>query len=305
MAAATLHLTRPTTDEWVASVIPQGIRGRYLGRSLQIAGITGILATLAVGQIADAIGRRNTGGLALFLAVGGLFGVLAVLALRRATMPAVSASARFHWSDLPGIVRDRPFRRCALGIVAFNIPFWLCGPYHQVFYLEVLEMRPSAIAYLTSGYFLLRALLSPLFGRWLDRLGPRRLLWMVSPLYVLFFCGFFLSAPGRLWPVFAGWMAAGLADAGYGVAYSASIYASIPNTPARPTCFALLNLSLFGMAAAGAAGAVFLLAALKPMGFRLGPMNLGQFHLLYVIAAAMMAPLLLSIRFFPGRRDEE
>ena len=33
IAAASIHLIKPTVDEWLASSIPENIRGRYLGRA--------------------------------------------------------------------------------------------------------------------------------------------------------------------------------------------------------------------------------------------------------------------------------
>jgi MFS family permease len=300
MAAAAIHLIKPATDEWLASAIPESIRGRYLGRRMQVINLTGIVATLACGYLAERIDKTDAFRLSILIAVGALFGFLAVLALRRAPLPDISAEARVHWTDLPEIRHNRQFLRCMLSVILFNIPFWICSPYYQVVNLKILEMRQSTIAYLMVIYAGLRVVLMPWIGRWADRIGPRRMLMLLSPLYLFLFLGYAVSTPGRVWPVFAGWALCAPAEACYGVAITAALYQSIPDTPARQAFFAVYNLAVFSMSALGSMGAVLVLNLLKDQALTVGPFHLGQFQFLYLIAVALIVPAIFTLRLLPG-----
>ena len=73
VAAAFLHMTRPIMDDWVSSTIPAGIRGRYLGRRMQLLSLTLIATMLLAAWAGDLVGKNNVWGLATLLSAGGVF----------------------------------------------------------------------------------------------------------------------------------------------------------------------------------------------------------------------------------------
>ncbi|MCW5550294.1 MAG: hypothetical protein KIT44_15130, partial [Opitutaceae bacterium] len=176
-AAACLHLTRPFSDDWLATTIPSGLRGRYIGRRIRISSFAIVASTLAVGAGVEVLGKDNADGLAFLLVLGALFGVGAALMLARATKPVVREPATFAMSDLLVVWRTRPFVRLTVGTVLLMLPFYFAGAYYQVFNLEVARMRPWLIAAMGVGYLLVKLLLTPALGRLCDRVGPRPLLW--------------------------------------------------------------------------------------------------------------------------------
>lgn len=301
-AAASLHLTRPTTDNWIATTIPMSIRGRYLGRRIQAINLFVVIATLAAGYLAERIDKANTFGLGCLLAIGGVFGVLSVAALRDATMPALSRSALVRVRDFRVALSERPFRRWLLGIVVFNLPFLFAMPYYQVFSLTVIHMKESWIAYMAVGYILVKVLFVRTVGRHFERFGSRRMLLASGPVWVLFFASFAWSTPDRIWPVFVGWALAGLAESVYGVAYNASLYAAVPETPARPVYFAIANLTNFGVTGLGALLAVPLVRSLKGASLEIGPLEMGQFQCFFGLCALLMTVSMFAARLYETKR---
>jgi MFS family permease len=308
-AVGTLHLTRPTTDEWLASAIPGTIRGRYLGRRVQIISITIVISMIAAGHLTQAVDRQNPVPLALLMAVGALFGILSVLALRRASMPALSGMGAIRLADVPEIARCRPFVFCMAILMVYNVSLYLGMPYYQVFYLRVMHMRESTIAYMIGSYYVIKVLVSPFIGRLQDRTSPRTLIAWITPIYALFFASFVFSGPDRYWPVWAAWVITGLADAVFFIAITSMLYASVPHTPARKAYFAVHNLLSFGSAAAGAALAAWMLSAMREAHLVVGPFTFGQFHLFYGLCGILFIPTSIAAIFMVpaarigGRRD--
>jgi len=303
LSASSYHLTRPTTDDWLASSIPQRIRGRYLGRRFLIISVVSIAATLTIGCIAKHITHNSALGYGLLLLAGGVFGLLAVQSLWRITMPAISAGTRLSWSAAPEVLRHRPFVRYVAASIIYNIPFWLAAPYYQVYHLTKLHLNEQMIAYMMTGYFIIKIMMLPLAGRWIDRLGVRNTIYLVSPVYVIFFLLYALSAPERSWTVFAAWALIGVAEAGFGVAATTALYSSVPDTQARQAYFAVYNLISFLFNALGAAVAAWTVSRLEHVTLTLGPLHLGQFQILFGISFLTLIPCILGTRLYPGKED--
>jgi MFS family permease len=306
LSATSLHFVRPIMDEWLASTIPEHIRGRYLSRRMLIVSIISIAAMLIMGYAAEHLkglkGFEAKGYGALLLA-GGVFGLLAVQSLWRISMPAISAGARLSWSAVPEVLSHRPFIRYVTATLIYNLPFWLAAPYYQVFHLKVLNLGEQAISYMMIGYFIIKIIALPFAGRWLDRLGPRSMIYLVSPLYVIFFLLYTLGAPERWWTVFAAWAVIGVAEAGFSVAATSALYSSVPETSSRQAYFAFYNMLSFLFAAMGSATAAWTLGRLEHAEIVIGTMHLGQFQLLYGISFLMIIPCILGTRLYPGKEQ--
>lgn len=304
VAAACLHLTRPFSDDWLATTIPSGLRGRYIGRRIRVSSIAIIASTLAVGAGVELLGKDNATGLAALLILGAVFGVAATLMLAKATKPVVQEPATFAAVDLRLIWRTGPFIRLTVGTVLLMLPFYFAGAYYQVFNLQVVEMRPWLIAAMGMGYLVVKLLLTPWLGRICDRVGSRPMFWVMAPIYGAFFLCFPFAEPGRTWPIMVAWAFVGVADGIYGVAAPAALYGTIPPLGSRPAYFAVYNLISLGCFAVGGVLSVPLLGVLNQTDWSWGPAQLGGYHLFYALCGLVMIPCTAAVLLFPAGRRE-
>ncbi|MCF7689525.1 MAG: MFS transporter [Cephaloticoccus sp.] len=302
LAAACLHLTRPFADDWLATTIPSGLRGRYIGQRLRVSSLAIIATTLLVGYAVDVVGQTSLFGLTMLLIVGGLFGVAAALTLTGASMPDKTESPHLRPGDLREVIRTRPFMALLAGTVLFNLPFYIAAGYYQVFNLEVLKMRPWLIACMGVGYLVVKLLFTPTIGRICDRIGPRSTLLLIGPIYAAFFLSFPFAAPDRAWPIIVAWAGVALADGVWGVAAPAALYATIPEQGVRPAYFAVYNLVTLGCFALGGILAVPLLGLLAQVHWTWGFANLGGYHLFYALMGVIMVPCSTAVLLFPGKQ---
>lgn len=304
-AAASLNLARPVTDDWLASSIPDGIRGAYLGRRMQIGSLVMIVTLTGAGFLVRAFDKTDALPYSLFLAMGGLFGVLSAFALNRAHLPEGPGSDTVNWTAMPGLLKNRLFRGCLLVSVVYNIPFWLAIPYYQVFNLRVLHMSEVAISLMLVLYAVVKVVASPVLGRWLQKAGPRAIVFWCTVPYLYFFFAFSISTPERTWPVWLGWLAAALGDAAYGLALTSALYESVPKTGPRKTYFVLNNLFTVATAAILTACAAFATAGLKDTVLLIGSWKLTQFHILFLACTILLVPCGFGSAFFlPAHRTK-
>lgn len=305
VTAAALHLTRPVTDDWLASTIPGSIRGSYLGRRMQIASLIVVVALAAAALVARGLPKDDPVPYALFMTAGALFGILAAIALNRAHFSDVCGTDPFSWSAFPGILKNRLFRGCLLTNVVYNIPFWCAMPFYQVFYLRVLHMSEVAIAGMLGVYYLVKIVLSPAIGRWLSRFGARSIIFWVTIPYLYLFASFSLCTPDRTWPLWLGWIGASVADAGFALAVTSVLYEAVPKEGPRRTYFVVYNLVTIAVGGVLTACATVLASALKDCLWVIGPWRFGQFHILYLLCTVALIPLGFGSAFFLPRHGSD
>lgn len=302
-AAAMLHLTSPVKEDWLSALIPPGLRGRYLGYRVRVYGIVCLGVLLASGQIAERWASRGIPVLALLLGAGCLFGLLSVLALRRATMPESVASGTVSLRSFGGVVRNASFMRYLVAMVVYTLPFTVGAPYYQVFYLEALHLPKTTISYIYVGYWIVRLVGAPAFGGIVDRIGSRRVALVSGVIYTAFFLILALSSAERVWMVIAAWTMVAVADASYNIALASALYGTVEGAGSRPAYFAVSSLASTAALAVGGLLGVASVTALKGASLELGPFVFGQFHFLYLGCAALMTVCAFGARLFPGRGE--
>jgi MFS family permease len=203
--------------------------------------------------------------------------------------------------DIVRVFRERPFRRFLVGLMILNLPFTFAIPYYQVFHLTVLHMNKFSIGCIVVAYGITKILTAKLWGKAVDRVGPRRIMFMVSPVYTILFTAYVFSEPGHVWPIFLGWTVCGAADGGWGVASMATLYGAVPSRGARPAFFAVFNLAIFGLYGIGALVAVHVLKWLEHAQLALGPLTLDRYHIFFAIPLLLMLPCVSGGRLFPRR----
>lgn len=181
---------------WIGAIVPERIRGRFLGKRTQLMMALGIVVAFAASVLKDLSVPGGETGLtgffrALFGVAGGLWGAggeryayfiiftfagiagvaSTLLLLRQRDRPA--PVVRFSFRLLVEPLRDGRFRRLMYFFgwwwfaASFGAPFW------QPFYLEVLRMSLTAVQIYNSLLIIAMAATAALWGRLLDRFGNK------------------------------------------------------------------------------------------------------------------------------------
>lgn len=304
-AAAFLSITRPVMDDWQAATIPETLRGRYLGRRIQMMGFVTIASMLAAGGLGDWAGQQGAGGLSLLLAAGCGFGLLGILSLVQAHDAGGGSASPVDVHHIPRVFRTRDFRRLMIGFALYNIPFFFGCPFYQVLNKQVLGMSNTNIAWMMTGYCVAKMIASRPAGRLLDRYGSRRIAVAVGPLYALFFLLLPLAAADRHWPIYLAWALAGPVDAAFGLCIQTGLMGAVPAQGARPAYFAVSNIVTLGLYGIGGPLAE---AAMRHIGsgvWNVGPLVIGRYHLLYAACGVIMLATTFAGLLWPrpGRTD--
>ena len=304
LKAAYAQLAAPVKEDWLASSIPGLLRGRYLGKCLQISGACTLAAYVATGLLGDAIdgmpGSGRLTGFAVLLAAGGLIDAASLIPLARASMGGAVSTARLRLRSIPAILADKRFLLYVAGVAIVNLPFYFVIPYYQAYNIEVLKLSKTVITVMLIAYGATKLLFSSAWGRAVDRRGPRRTLVVVAALFVLCLFCYVLSAAFGMVAVFAAWFIGGVADAGYLVAAPAALYRILPRAESRQAYFVFNNQIATLMSGVGALVAVPILTALSGQTLRVGQVSLGQFPLFFLGASLLMVPCTLGALLFAG-----
>ena len=181
---------------WIGAIVPERIRGRFLGKRTQLMMALGIVVAFAASVFKDLSVPGGETGLTgffrrLFGVAGGLWGAggeryayfiifafagvaglaSTLLLLRQRDRPA--PAVRFSLRSLAEPFRERRFRHLIYFFgwwwfaASFGAPFW------QPFLLEELRMSLTAVQIYNSLLIIAMAATAALWGRLLDRFGNK------------------------------------------------------------------------------------------------------------------------------------
>jgi len=173
-----IGLYNPALISLFGSVIPENIRGRYMGaRKMVMALASAILVPLAgwmIGQIGEPTGYQ------VGLCIAFVFGVLGAYALTK--IPASSVQSGIEADRNGGSIWDAVrSNRLFLGYLIIRF-FWnfarqLGGPYFKVYQKEVLLSPTAVIGILVTVSSITRLFGQRFWGGLVDKRGPR---WVMS-----------------------------------------------------------------------------------------------------------------------------
>jgi MFS family permease len=292
---------------WMGDLVPDRIRGRFVGRRTIYISIAGTLTSLGAAVLLDRLALIGWTGAALcaLTFVACLAGVASVvLMLRQHEPPAPPEPSVSAWQTLRlalGDLRARPF----LGyLLVWNAAVGISASFFAYHMLTNLRTGFLVVAAHGVGVAALRIASARLWGHAVDRIGA-------GP--VLVFCSFGIAAspltwffvtPDRLWLIAFDAVFAGFLWAGHGIAaFDLSIgLAPRASRPVYLGAFATAGGLGFG-AASILAGQ---LAAFFPAHFELAGEAWTNLHVLFLISAVgRLAAAGLSLRLHdPGAQGD-
>ena len=295
---AAYNASGPGWVAWMAVLVPQRLRGRYLGRRNLIMEGVSITTLLAAGAAIDAFraaGHERDGFLILQLVAGASGLACYALIIRQpdpgyhSTPPEIS----FRYVLTP--LLDSRFRK----LVAFNV-CWLAGmniglPFYNAHLLKNMQWDFKGMALLGLASSVAAMLMSPVWGRLADRHGYKPVLTLCSlgmlhlPLYYVF-------CPWNWhWPIYVSNTLSGVFASGFTLAMFSLTLEGLP-AERRAMGSAML--------AASAGPAVFLSGALSgraaemlaSLHWQFGALPVANYQLLFLASMLLRLPTLVLLR---------
>ncbi|WP_373048189.1 MFS transporter [Vulgatibacter sp.] len=296
---------------WMGEVVPVALRGRYFGKRLSLVTITGAAGALSAGLLLD-VSRRGgwepvaLAGLAALACVAGLVTLFLLRRHQDVPVEVRRGGSGFDLGAAIAALRDpasRPFLRYQL---AWNAAIGISASFFAVHMLTNLKMGFALIAAHGVAVAVMRVLVSPLWGKVIDRIGARPVLVVTSfALPVVPLIWLLPTAESRFVALALDVILAGGLWAGHMLAAFELPLAVAPRER-RPYYLAAFSTA-GGLAFAAASAVGGLLAQGLPETIHLFGGSLSNLHVLFVISAAgrlLSAPLALGITE-PGARPVE
>ena len=219
----------PIYNAWLATTIPEGIRGRFIGRQTIANLVCGIVAGYVVGYYIDLfpVDNRYAGfftvfSLAVVLGIGGYVNIMRVPFRTDDSAP----SARL--SDLLTSFRDSRFRRLLGFFLLWNFGLGLAGPFYSVFMLKGLGISYTGVAVLNSLFMTSMVIGYRVWGGLVDRYGSKAVLQVTVLPTALVPVLWTFNRPEAYWLVPVAMVLSGFAQSGIMVSVNPLLYGILP-----------------------------------------------------------------------------
>lgn len=208
--------------DWMGTLVPERIRGRYFGRRTALGTAAGAVGSLVAGGILDVTGGPHDGiGLSILTVLACIAGLVTTALMRRQHHPGETSReltlrqiAISAWAPM----RSSSGRRVVAYLAAWNGAVGLAGGFFAAHMVQNLGMNFSLVALhgtVTAG---VRVLAAPFWGRLVDRVGVKPVLVGVSLAISLIPAWWLLPRADRLWPVVVDCIVAGILWSGHAIA---------------------------------------------------------------------------------------
>ncbi len=172
------NLGMPAWISLSADLVPISWRGRYFGARNFIMGVTGMIATLVVGEIITRSGGIQ--GYQLTYGLAFAIGMISTYSFSRIQEPPATAPAQedagFSWRAIPRYFRSNPvFLMFCLTSALWNFSLNISGPFFAPYQVDVLNATATMVGILAIVSQISALVSQHPFGILADRWGPRRL----------------------------------------------------------------------------------------------------------------------------------
>ncbi len=298
------HLGTPAWFSWFADMVPENIRGRYLGRRAAFATTTGVIVSAAVSWIIDHNSSFTVFTVIFSIAaVLGMGDILLFSTVREPPMPKHEGPPWRLRDVVLSPMGSRPFRGYLLYAFSESFMFGIAGPFFWLMSLEFLKIGNFwSNIYVMTIPMVFTAIALPLWGGICDRFGSRPLV-TLGTLMSLAFPVFWVLAT----PTHYHWLLAAAAIIGgfFGGAIQIgdmNMFFSLTPRENRSAFMAMLAFaaSLGWAIAPSLSGA--LAQALKPLQWHVVGLTFGGLHVLMLIS---IVARLLHVFFIIPHLPEE
>lgn len=163
----------PSTSNWLVSLVPARIKGRYLGLREGAMTATTIVMSLIVGVIIDhmkSIGHEAMGyGIcAAFVFVFTVFNLLCLVKIKEP--PRAASNKKISFCQLVAApFRNKPFRKVIILSALWNFAVQIGSTYFAIYYISVLGLNYTYIMLMNVVLNVLRVFTAQYWGRIADK----------------------------------------------------------------------------------------------------------------------------------------
>lgn len=205
---------------WMAELIPESVRGEFLGKRSRLSGIIGQALALIAAFGLDNVRRRlgSDTGFALLFGIGALVGLVGLIVLRYVPAPRRAQSRVARPSIVSALTqpaRDPNYRRMLEFVGLWHFAIGLVGPFITVFMLRELRLSFLLVTALSVITNLVTSLTMTYWGQLGDHFGSKTAL--RAGLYLVTFTTliWFTINPHNIWPIFVIQFTSGFGWAAY------------------------------------------------------------------------------------------
>ena len=295
------HTNSPPFNSWLSNVLPEEIRGRYIGGRMFAVMLTTMVYIYLASTWLDWQGKTYF-AFAVVFAVGWVAGVLGYLLLLLTPYPPAGEEApQPFWRSLFVPLRDRPFVILAIYMISWTVAGSMAGAFFGVYMINHLKLSYGTIAIYTNIALAMMMVGYLVSGNLAQRYGSKPLTQLlIIPGAAVPAMWAFCTSDTYMWILPVASFINGFCISGLGIAASNLLYKVLPRGEGNAVYFG-------GWAAAVAAGGAlgpFIGGLLKnrlPDVVPLLSLEFSPIQIVFLIAAAThVLPILMSALLVEG-----
>ncbi|QQE12921.1 MFS transporter [Planctomycetota bacterium] len=308
---ATLNFGVPGWISWMADLVPERIRGRFIGNRRRLSLLVGVVSSLCVGELLE-LSEDQTVLLAIISAIFIIAGICGVIEatgyLREFSPDKPKPDEHIKWfSNLSKPFKTPGFRP----FIAFNILFTLglafINQYIWLYCFNRLNFSNSkANLLLVTIPLLLQSVSFTYWGKIIDHMGKKQVLIIAGMISTISTLGWLLCDPNNIWLGYAIVMISVLTWAGIDLS-NFNILISIAGTKKEGSIFIAVN-SLVAAITGGVSGllAAYIASKYETLTFTIPAISdhpFGYIAILFILSVALRVVAFFFIFFIDEPKD--
>ena len=284
------HTVSPIFSGWMATIIPENIRGRYLSKRMIVVTLASIVAGYGAGRFLDIVpGYR---GFSVLFPFGFLMGIGGYLMLRGVAFHAQAEKRKTP--DLLQMMRapfhTPNFARFLIFYATWAFSAALVMPFFSVFMLKTLSIPYSTVAIFNNIALVMQIVGYRFWGGISDRYGNKPVLQVLMiPRMVVPFLWVFVTSKNFVFLLPAIMAINGFTVAGLTVAVNALLFGLLPKQEEKQVYFAGWAFYVSIVGTLGPAIGGFLVSRLQSAHLAIGSSwAIGDLQIMFLISAVLM-----------------
>jgi MFS family permease len=301
----TMSMNANSWVSWMAALMPDRVRGSYLGMRNMLASVTNLVTLTIFSAVMDNFRSVERAYVVLFAFASAVsIASTVMLILQPAHRQRRRADGPVTFASVLSPLKDPVFRGFFRSMFIFNFGCALGSPFFAVYMFKNLSLSYSLINVFTIVSSVLAIIVQPLWGTMMDRIGNKRVLILgVSGIFWMPYL--YIIAQGRfVAPLYLDAALSGIFWPAVGLAVMNLIITEAPDNEVS---------SYIGLYSALTGALMFVTALLSGsvahslafMHWRLGPLIIVNLHVIFFFAATFRLIGLLALVRVPEVRAEQ